>query len=108
MRVRKEINLDSTKIDGHKFDNISQSIYLFYKDVQIYALRRRRSSATLLPVPLWSPEFKIMNFETVCIGRLAYDQYGAAVEVSEIGLIQISRAIRRVSVRTVMKKGMEL
>ena len=98
--VLEEIHLDSTKSDGHKFDNISQSIYLFYKDILNLRITSARDSATLLPVPVWSPkEFKIMNCqETVCIERLAYDQVGAPVEFSRSWIdTNIARYTTRIS-----------
>ena len=80
--VLEEIHLDSIKTDGLEFDNISQSIYLFYKDILNLRITSAKDSATLLPVPVWSPkEFKVMSHqETVCIERLAYDQVGSPVE----------------------------
>ena len=98
--VLEEIHLDAMKVDGHKFDNISQSIYLFYKDILNLRITSAKDSATLLPVPVWSPkEFKIMNCqETVCIERLAYDQVGAPVEFSRSWIdTNIARYTARIS-----------
>ena len=98
--VLEEIHLDAMKVDGHKFDNISQSIYLFYKDILNLRITSARDSTTLLSVPVWSPkEFRIMNCqETVCIERLAYDQVGAPVEFSRSWIdTNIARYTARIS-----------
>jgi len=98
--VLEEIYLDSIKTDGLKFNNISQSIYLFYKDILNLRITSAKDSATLLPVPVWSPkEFKVMNCqETVCIERLAYDQVGAPVEFSRSWIdTNIARYTTRIS-----------
>ena len=98
--VLEEIHLDAIKTDGLEFDNISQSIYLFYKDILNLRITSAKDSATLLPVPVWSPkEFRIMHFkETVCIERLAYDQVGAPVEFSRSWIdTSIARYMARIS-----------
>ena len=98
--VLEEIHLDAIKTDGLEFDNISQSIYLFYKDVLNLRITSAKDSATLLPVPVWSPkEFKVMSHqETVCIERLAYDQVGAPVEFSRSWIdTSIARYMARIS-----------
>jgi len=98
--VLEEIHLDSIKTDGRKFDNISQSIYLFYKDILNLRITSAKDSATLLPVPVWSPkEFKVMSRrETVCIERLAYDQVGTPVEFSRSWVdTSIARYMARIS-----------
>jgi len=98
--VLEEIHLDSIKTDGLEFDNISQSIYLFYKDILNLRITSAKDSATLLPVPVWSPkEFKVMSHqETVCIERLAYDQVGSPVEFSRSWIdTSIARYMARIS-----------
>jgi GntR family transcriptional regulator len=98
--VLEEIHLDSIKTDGLEFDNISQSIYLFYKDILNLRITSAKDSATLLPVPVWAPkEFKLMiHQETVCIERLAYDQVGAPVEFSRSWIdTSIARYMARIS-----------
>ena len=98
--ILEEIHLDSSKIDGYKFDKISQSIYLFYKDILNLRITSAKDSATILPVPVWSPaEFKIMNFkDTVCIERLACDQFGAPIEFSRSWIdTSIARYTARIS-----------
>jgi GntR family transcriptional regulator len=98
--VLEEIHLDAIKTDGLEFDNISHSIYLFYKDVLNLRITSAKDSATLLPVPVWSPkEFKVMSHqETVCIERLAYDQVGAPVEFSRSWIdTSIARYMARIS-----------
>jgi GntR family transcriptional regulator len=98
--VLEEIHLDSIKTDGLKFDNISQSIYLFYKNTLNLRITAAKDSATLLRVPVWSPkEFTVMNGqETVCIERLAYDQVGAPVEFSRSWIdTNIARYTTRIS-----------
>jgi len=98
--VLEEIHLDAIKTDGLEFDNISQSIYLFYKDVLNLRITSAKDSATLLPVPVWSPkEFKVMSHqETVCIERLAYDQVGTPVEFSRSWIdTSIARYMARIS-----------
>ena len=98
--VLEEIHLDSSKIDGYNFDNISQSIYLFYKDILNLRITSAKDSATLLQVPVWSPkEFKVMiHQETICIERLAYDQVGAPVEFSRSWIdTSIARYMVRIS-----------
>ena len=98
--VLEEIHLDAIKTDGLEFDNISQSIYLFYKDVLNLRITSAKDSATLLPVPVWSPkEFKVMSHqETVCIERLAYDQVGSPVEFSRSWIdTSIARYMARIS-----------
>ena len=98
--VLEEIHLDSIKTDGLEFDNISQSIYLFYKDILNLRITSAKDSATLLPVPVWSPkEFKVMSHqETVCIERLAYYQVGSPVEFSRSWIdTSIARYMARIS-----------
>ena len=98
--VLEEIYLDSIKTDGLKFNNISQSIYLFYKDILNLRITSAKDSSTLLPVPVWSPkEFKVVNHQkTVCIERLAYDQVGAPVEFSRSWIdTNIARYTTRIS-----------
>ena len=98
--VLEEIHLDAIKTDGLEFDNISHSIYLFYKDVLNLRITSAKDSATLLPVPVWSPkEFKVMSHqETVCIERLAYDQVGSPVEFSRSWIdTSIARYMARIS-----------
>ena len=98
--VLEEIHLDALKIDGLEFDNISQSIYLFYKDILNLRITSAKDSATLLSVPVWSPkEFKVMSHQaTVCIERLAYDQVGAPVEFSRSWIdTSIARYMARIS-----------
>jgi GntR family transcriptional regulator len=98
--VLEEIHLDSIKTDGLEFDNISPSIYLFYKDILNLRITSAKDSATLLPVPVWSPkEFKVMSHqETVCIERLAYDQVGSPVEFSRSWIdTSIARYMARIS-----------
>ena len=98
--VLEEIHLDSIKTDGLEFDNISQSIYLFYEDILNLRITSAKDSATLLPVPVWSPkEFKVMSHqETVCIERLAYDQVGSPVEFSRSWIdTSIARYMARIS-----------
>ena len=98
--VLEEIHLDSIKTDGLEFDNISQSIYLFYKDILNLRITSAKDSATLLQVPVWSPkEFKVMSHqETVCIERLAYDQVGSPVEFSRSWIdTSIARYMARIS-----------
>lgn len=98
--VLEEIHLDSMKTNGHKFDQISQSVYLFYKDILNLRIMSAKDSATLLPVPSWAPEeFKLAHDnETVCIERLANDQFGAPVEFSRSWIdTKVARYTARIS-----------
>ena len=88
------------KTNGHKFDQISQSVYLFYKDTLNLRIMSAKDSATLLPVPSWAPEeFELAHDnETVCIERLANDQFGAPVEFSRSWIdTKVARYTARIS-----------
>ena len=98
--VLEEIHLDSMQTNGQRFDQISQSVYLFYKDILNLRIMSAKDSATLLPVPSWAPEeFKLAHdSETVCIERLANDQFGAPVEFSRSWIdTSIARYTTRIS-----------
>ena len=68
-----------------------------------------KDSATL-SVPSWAPEeFKLAHDnETVCIERLANDQFGALLSFHVVGSIQRLHATLRVLVRSIMIKDTEL
>ena len=98
--VLEEIHLDSMQTNGQRFDQISQSVYLFYKEFLNLRIMSAKDSATLLPVPSWAPEeFKLAHDnETVCIERLANDQFGAPVEFSRSWIdTSIARYTTRIS-----------
>ena len=85
---------DWVHIDGGNYQHLD------YKDILNLRITSAKDSATLLPVPVWSPkEFKVMNCqETVCIERLAYDQVGAPVEFSRSWIdTNIARYTTRIS-----------